>query len=1023
MSENFVLRDGRVVVLGTTYDGNGDLSQAIRIFRVDGSEITSAPVFFAAGTDFNDGFRSLNEPVVMEGANGGVRIVLRDNGASEGIVFELDGSGSTLSSSTFTIDNQDPATPYVAVYDPYVHASNGDIFSSAYQDLYRSDGNGTYIGITDRPGPFESVSDAVMLQVGNRVLRISQVYNGTNQEVELRGQFYALNGAVSGSEFLVADDLDFVTGQWGVEAAVLTDGRIAVAYTSGRTGDEDDSASTVFMTVLNPNGTVAIPEQIVNTGDTSGTQDVDGVFALQGGGWAVVYNSTGAGFGTADDAVRVRFYDSDGVKYEDYVLNGNVTARGDNFHVSSTGVVTEFGLVNPGRLYDAGGPDDPGLTGDEQILSQGTVGEFAEDPDAATLADGRVVYVYDRGNLEGFVRIYDPADGGIIDVGSPVTGAGDMQVAALEDGGFVVAWIDNGVRGDLQVRVHNADGSVRTPAQTILTGEAEHIDVMTTGTGFALHWVDDTGTLDDDGYLQFFDAQGAALTTAAEYHQGLDQDENVEGITLSDGRLAMVWRSQSETSVAYSTHYRIYNADGTPATGIRDFPQPNAGVGEVMGGIGTDDGGFIVVYAGTATTFGTELRMTVFDANGNSSISDRHILLDDTALNYRDVDLEMNGDGQLVIAYFGWTDGTTRDDVRFSIYETNGTEVLANRIASENVLDEQDSPVLVSLLNGDTFMLFEDDTNILGSSQNSIRGVTIQGGTFPVPEPTPGPDILNGTDGDDSIDLLAGNDVYSGGDGDDFVFGNDGEDSISGDNGNDTLMGGADNDTLRGGAGDDVLDGGGGGDVLDGGDGYDIASYASATRSVRVDLQNPAISYNDGFGDTFISIEEFRTGDGIDQLRGDENDNIFRTGGVSDRLYGRGGDDMLFGEAGADAFYGGLGADTMTGGADAGRSDRYIYFNAAETGVNMGNRDVITDFVSGEDRIEIRRIDADITQGFKQFFDFIGDAAFSGTAGELRFQQAGGITLVQADRDGDGAADMEIELTGTIDLVADDFLI
>ncbi|KNG92919.1 calcium-binding protein [Pseudaestuariivita atlantica] len=255
------------------------------------------------------------------------------------------------------------------------------------------------------------------------------------------------------------------------------------------------------------------------------------------------------------------------------------------------------------------------------------------------------------------------------------------------------------------------------------------------------------------------------------------------------------------------------------------------------------------------------------------------------------------------------------------------------------------------------------------------------------------------------------------------LFSDKGDDSLSGLDGADTLMGGAGVDTLRGGAGDDILDGGGGGDVLDGGDGYDIADYGSATRSVRVDLQNPAISFNDAAGDSFISIEEYRTHDGIDQLRGDAGDNIFRTGGVSDRLYGRAGDDMLFGEAGADAFYGGLGADIMTGGADAGRRDRYIYFNAAETGVGAGNRDVITDYVAGEDRIELSRIDADLTQGFKQRFDFIGDAAFSGTGGELRYEQTGGVTIVQADRDGDGVADFEIELTGTHTLTTDDFLI
>ncbi|WP_050532390.1 M10 family metallopeptidase [Pseudaestuariivita atlantica] len=271
-----------------------------------------------------------------------------------------------------------------------------------------------------------------------------------------------------------------------------------------------------------------------------------------------------------------------------------------------------------------------------------------------------------------------------------------------------------------------------------------------------------------------------------------------------------------------------------------------------------------------------------------------------------------------------------------------------------------------------------------------------------------------------------------GGEGDDTINGNDtantlegngGGDSVSGLGGNDMLMGNAGDDMLQGGAGNDTLDGGAGGDALDGGTGYDIASYESATRSVRVDLQNPSISFGDAVGDSFMDIEEFQTGGGIDQLRGDAGDNIFRTGGVSDRLYGRAGDDMLFGEAGADAFYGGLGADIMTAGDDAGRRDRFIYFNAAESGVGAGNRDVITDFVSGEDRIELSRIDADTTQGFKQAFTFVGSAAFSGTAGELRYEQSGGATIVQADRDGDGAADFEIELTGTMTLQATDFLI
>ncbi|EPX75632.1 calcium-binding protein [Salipiger mucosus] len=245
---------------------------------------------------------------------------------------------------------------------------------------------------------------------------------------------------------------------------------------------------------------------------------------------------------------------------------------------------------------------------------------------------------------------------------------------------------------------------------------------------------------------------------------------------------------------------------------------------------------------------------------------------------------------------------------------------------------------------------------------------------------------------------------------------------VTGGAGNDLLTGTAGDDTLLGLAGNDTLEGGAGGDHLDGGAGRDVASYVSATRSVRVDLLNDAFMYGDAVGDTFANVEVFQTGGTVDQLRGDNAANEFYTGGLSDRLYGRQGDDRLFGEDGADALYGGMGADTMSGGDQEDRRDRYIYFNIAESRPGDGNRDVITDFVAGEDRIEIKRFDADTTQGFKQAFTFVGDAATLG-AGEVGYRHEGGNTIVQAEVTGDGIPDFEIELTGVMTLTAGDFLI
>ena len=237
-----------------------------------------------------------------------------------------------------------------------------------------------------------------------------------------------------------------------------------------------------------------------------------------------------------------------------------------------------------------------------------------------------------------------------------------------------------------------------------------------------------------------------------------------------------------------------------------------------------------------------------------------------------------------------------------------------------------------------------------------------------------------------------------------------------------TVTGTSGNDVLRGSNGNDVLEGGAGADRLIGGKGMDTASYVNSDGFVRVDLEKEAFTTGEAIGDTFSSIEVFQMGGHNDRLKGDAADNVFLGGGGSDRLYGRAGDDVLTGEMGWDMLYGNHGVDVMTGGGGPA-VDRFIYYHLSDSGVGQGNRDIITDFKSNEDRIEISRFDADEGRRGNQEFDFIGDAAFTGDAGELRYEAGNGLTIVQADTDGDGRADFEIELRGVMDLVETDFLL
>jgi Ca2+-binding RTX toxin-like protein len=138
-----------------------------------------------------------------------------------------------------------------------------------------------------------------------------------------------------------------------------------------------------------------------------------------------------------------------------------------------------------------------------------------------------------------------------------------------------------------------------------------------------------------------------------------------------------------------------------------------------------------------------------------------------------------------------------------------------------------------------------------------------------------------------------------------------------------------------------------------------------------------------------------------------------RETGGNFRLFGGASNDVLTGGAGNDLISGGLRGDILTGG---GGNDIFRYDSVEES--NSVGRDSIQDFSAG-DLIDLSRIDANTLIEGDQTFDFIGNAAFSNKAGELRFENVssgGSIWLVQGDVDGDGVSDFELTvITNTPD--------
>ena len=270
---------------------------------------------------------------------------------------------------------------------------------------------------------------------------------------------------------------------------------------------------------------------------------------------------------------------------------------------------------------------------------------------------------------------------------------------------------------------------------------------------------------------------------------------------------------------------------------------------------------------------------------------------------------------------------------------------------------------------------------------------------------------------DDEIRLHRGNDIAFGGRGDDVFIdgGTDGDGNR--DTGFDSMFGGRGADTFH------VADTN---NFIDGGRGIDTVSFAGYSHSgVHPIDSNQGVFVDLANTDQFENVENLVGSRFDDTLKGNELDNTISGGRGSDTLEGKAGNDNLNGGRGADTLIGGAGQDTLTGGSGA---DVFRFGALSES--RVGSADVITDFAAGTDRIDLSAIDANgILQGNGEF-RFIGAAEFGGAnglalPGSLRayYDAETNQTVVQANTDFDGAAEMEIRLDGNVTLTAADFVL
>ena len=309
-----------------------------------------------------------------------------------------------------------------------------------------------------------------------------------------------------------------------------------------------------------------------------------------------------------------------------------------------------------------------------------------------------------------------------------------------------------------------------------------------------------------------------------------------------------------------------------------------------------------------------------------------------------------------------------------------------------------------------------------------------------------GADALYGHEGNDELNGGSGNDLMVGGAGDDlYVLSgsgdvvveapNAGRDTIqaafsltldatienlimfgvaaidgTGNQFSNTMTGNSAANTLTGLGGADRLDGKGGADTMVGGKGNEIY-YVDDAGDVVTELANEGVDLVRSTLaidlTSILNVENATVTSAADvDIEGSDADNVLTGGNGSNEIDGGAGNDTIRGNFGSDTLIGGTGADT------------FVWIGINES--RLSAPDLVADFESGIDKLDLRGIDARASIAGNQ--DFVLDTNGDFAQGEIRLIDHGTFLMLEANTDLDPAVELAIRFDGISSLSASDFL-
>ena len=805
------------------------------------------------------------------------------------------------------------------------------------------------------------------------------------------GQRYSATGVAIGEEFVVGDVALASSGS----VTALKDGGFVVAWPSvHRTG--------IFAQRYAADGLKVGSAIAVNNVTTASQYDPQ-ITDLPDGGFLVTWSSN-LGNPTMSSRIQGQLFGSDGAprgqQFQVSVLpNAMITGESAVTVLEDGGFVVSWSTIYKGwaqfvyaQHFDGRGRAE----GDPVRVSEMTTGG-EKNPSMATLADGGYVIAW-CGKEGYFARRFDKTGKAIGDSFKVNTtesswGAGVSSVASLPDGGFVVTW--------------------------------EGYD---TDRGF---W---------DVYAQTFDASGARVGAEFMASSPLPVSQTHPDVSVSsNGGLVIVWENWDQNGRGGITEHFLT----MPAIAEDTVLTSNRGV-TVRSLL--NDRGDLVSDADAGAREGIAVTGVLGAAKGGweysldgggkwtklASVSAKSALLlsatETTRIRFAP---EKDYHGSAKLEFRAWDQTQGAAGKKFDASKTGGSTAFSaeRAILSLQITSVNDAPVAkIDVITSDgtdraTGNLLANNGYGADSDADSdplsvVAGTfeTAQGGRVDVSKSggisyTPKGDFV----GVDSFKYTVADGQGGSASAEARIVVTPRK--ITGTKGPDALTGNPGDDSISGGTGDDTMEGGLGNDTIDGGAGTDTVTYATGKAGISVSLALTKPQTTGGAGtDTIIAVENAVGSAHADTLTGSNSANLLDGGAGNDTLSGGAGSDRLTGGDGNDAVVGGAGIDILSGGAG---TDIFDFDAVSDSGIGAAKRDVIVDFVSRLDRIDLSTIDANTRVKLDQAFTFIAEKGFSKLPGQLRFSDG----VLQGDTNGDGRSDFEIGLTGVSQLSVDDFVL